>query len=40
MRKDFDLREVVEGTLDLLAEAAHTKGIDLAAVIEPGAPTL
>ncbi len=36
---DFDLREVVEGTMDVLAESAHAKGLELAALIEPNVPT-
>ncbi len=32
---DFDLVETVESTLDLLAETAHAKGIELACQIEP-----
>jgi two-component system, sensor histidine kinase and response regulator len=32
---DFDLVETVESTLDLLAEAAHSKGIELACEIAP-----
>ena len=32
---DFDLVETVESTLDLLAEAAHGKGIELACEIAP-----
>ncbi|MBN8629521.1 MAG: response regulator [Rhodobacterales bacterium] len=34
----FDLRECVEAALDLVAMAAGKKGLDLAYVIEPGAP--
>jgi two-component system, chemotaxis family, CheB/CheR fusion protein len=36
---DFDLREVTEGTVRLLAERARSKGLELAGFIEPGVPT-
>jgi two-component system sensor histidine kinase/response regulator len=36
---DFDLREAIEGTIDLLAKEADAKGIELAAWIDPVAPT-
>ena len=37
--EDFDLRQVVEDTLELLAENAHSKGLDLAGIIPPKTPT-
>jgi two-component system, sensor histidine kinase and response regulator len=36
---DFDLAEAVEGALDMLAEGAYTKGIELASIIPPDVPT-
>ena len=36
---DFDLIEAVEGTLDMLAESAQGKQIELAGTILPGTPT-
>jgi light-regulated signal transduction histidine kinase (bacteriophytochrome)/CheY-like chemotaxis protein len=36
---DFDLQEVVEGTVELLAESAGFKGLDLSAFVHPGVPT-
>jgi signal transduction histidine kinase/CheY-like chemotaxis protein len=36
--RDFDLVETVESTLDILAEAAHGKGIELACEIAPNVP--
>lgn len=35
---NFDLREVVEGTLEMMAGAAQAKSVELAGVIVPGAP--
>jgi PAS domain S-box-containing protein len=35
---DFDLREAVEDSVEMLAERAHKKGIELAQWIEPGVP--
>ncbi len=35
---DFDLREVVDTTMDLLAAQAHSKGLELAAFIRPEVP--
>jgi two-component system sensor histidine kinase/response regulator len=37
---DYDLREAVEGTLEMLAERAHKKGIELAGFISAEVPTL
>jgi PAS domain S-box-containing protein len=37
---DFDLRETIDGTLDLLAAQAHNKGLELAAFLKPDVPTL
>jgi two-component system, sensor histidine kinase and response regulator len=37
--EDFDLRQVVEDTLELLAENAHSKGLDLAGLLPPETPT-
>ena len=36
---DFELIDTVESTLDLLAERAHTKGIELASAMAPDLPT-
>jgi two-component system, sensor histidine kinase and response regulator len=36
---DFDLAEAVESTLDMLAEGARGKGIDLVSAISPDVPT-
>lgn len=35
---DFDLREAVDSTMDLLAAQAHSKGLELAAFIRPEVP--
>ena len=35
---DFDLREVIDNTLDLLAAQAHSKGLELAAFVRPECP--
>jgi two-component system sensor histidine kinase/response regulator len=35
---DFDLRETIEGSVDLLAEQADSRGLELAAWIDPEAP--
>ena len=37
---DFDLREVVESSVELLAERAHSKGIELIQALSPEMPTL
>ena len=37
---DFDLREVIEDTMDLLASQAHGKGLELAAILPPEVPRL
>ena len=37
---DFDLEQVIEETADLMAEAAQSKGIELAAWLPPHAPRL
>jgi two-component system, sensor histidine kinase and response regulator len=36
---DFDLRHAVEGTVDMLAEQAYAKGLELTALIEHDVPT-
>jgi two-component system, sensor histidine kinase and response regulator len=35
---DFDLREVIDNTVDLLAAQAHSKGLELAAFVRPEVP--
>ena len=35
---DFELREVIDNTVDLLAAQAHSKGLELAAFIRPEVP--
>jgi two-component system sensor histidine kinase/response regulator len=35
---DFELREVIDNTMDLLAAQAHSKGLELAAFIRPEVP--
>ena len=35
---DFELREVIDNTMDLLAAQAHSKGLELAAFIKPECP--
>jgi two-component system sensor histidine kinase/response regulator len=37
--EDFDLREIIEDTLELLAESAHSKGLELAGLLQPNTPT-
>jgi signal transduction histidine kinase/DNA-binding response OmpR family regulator/HPt (histidine-containing phosphotransfer) domain-containing protein len=36
---DFDLQEVIEGTVELLAESAASKGLELSGFTFPGVPT-
>jgi signal transduction histidine kinase len=36
---EFDLVEAVEGTVDILAERAHAKGLELVSVIAPDVPS-
>ncbi len=35
---DFDVVDAVEGTLDMLAERVHTKGVELASEVAPNVP--
>jgi two-component system sensor histidine kinase/response regulator len=39
VEEDFDLRQVIEDTLELLAENAHAKGLELAGLLPPETPT-
>jgi PAS domain S-box-containing protein len=36
---DFDLRSILENTTNLLASAAHEKGLELACMVEPSVPS-
>ncbi|MEO5957581.1 MAG: response regulator [Opitutaceae bacterium] len=36
---DFDLRDLVENTLELLAERGHAKGLELIGIVADGTPT-
>ncbi len=36
---NFDLREAIDSIMDLLASQAHSKGLELAAFVNPGVPT-
>lgn len=36
---DFDLRQALEGPIDLIAPRAFAKGLELALLVEPGVPT-
>jgi two-component system, sensor histidine kinase and response regulator len=38
VEEDFDLHEVIEDTLELLAETAHSKGLELAGLFPPDTP--
>ena len=38
--QDFDLSAVIDGVMELLAPAAHGKGLELYGGVEPGCPTL
>ncbi len=39
-RMDCDLRQVIEDVVDLLAESAHRKGLELLSLVEPDVPAL
>ena len=39
VEEDFDLRQVIEDTLELLAENAHAKGLELAGLFPPDTPS-
>jgi two-component system sensor histidine kinase/response regulator len=39
VEEDFDLRQIIEDTLELLAENAHTKGLELAGLLPPNTLT-
>ncbi len=36
---DFDLEQILEGVLELLAEPAHAKGLEVMGLIDPAVPT-
>ncbi len=38
-QEDFDLPDVVEGAMDMVAQRAHSKRLELVCLVEPGAPT-
>lgn len=39
VEEDFDLRQVIEDTLELLAENAHARGLELAGLFPPDTPS-